>query len=400
MRTIKIKFIFVLFIAFMIFSCKARKKPNSDEQDKNVEENIETSEVYIYLGEKEETTGNIKLDDVKAKLFKKYAGMEDIYKTLGNWNVVDTNYFDEKLIKRIIYGNGKFLVACERYVPLVYSDDGETWHEAQNDLLKGGIDAMAYGRSRFVAVIKYGAQIACSNDGITWRAAKTGGFDHSSIDNISYGNGCFVAVGYNRDQENGIIWYSDDGDTWTIAENGSLNIKIFNCIAYGNGMFIAGGGEGKAAYSIDGKTWAVMPGSPFENIDVRNIVFGNGRFVAYCNYFHGYDPKTFYSDNGMDWTLVSKPPLYPRIAYGNGIFISVCDRLGEISFSIDGYTWYPGPSELVRFIGALRYMEGIAYGNGRFVAGSQAYIAWCEMPDIFNDTEDDEGNEVNNFSGE
>jgi len=156
-------------------------------------ENIETNEVYIYLGKKEETTGNIKLDDVKAKLFKRYAGMEDLYKTLGNWNVVDTNFFYEKLIKRIIYGKGKFLVACQRYVPLVYSDDGETWHEVQNDLLKGGIDAMAYGRSRFVAVIKYGAQIACSNDGITWRAAKTGGFDHSSIDSIAYGNGRFVA---------------------------------------------------------------------------------------------------------------------------------------------------------------------------------------------------------------
>jgi hypothetical protein len=389
MKTMKIKFIFALFIVSMVFSCKAQKKSNSSGQDNSAAKNMKTSETYF--------------NDEQQRI-------EDIGIILKDWTRSKEYPFRNDSIPKIIYGNGRFL-ATGNEISLAYSDDGDTWYEVKSDVIKGADLVMAFGKGRFVAASS-GNEIAFSNDGITWERAKNGGIGDYFIYDMAYGNGCFVAVGFDRTAYGyGIIGYSYDGETWTLAEN-DLNIGRFCCIVYGNGMFIAGTDEGEAAFSSDGKTWEVIPGSPFDDMSVYIIAYGNERFVAYSVFVYGA-PVTFYSDNGIDWRVASTSHVEPvqNIVYGNGIFIAGSGS-ARMSYSIDGDIWYPKNEEGFT-INALAdpksYIGGIAYGNGRFVIGSfnyakensNSWIVWCDMPDINNTTlsdnllEDDKGNEVN-----
>jgi len=368
----------------MVLSCQPQKKSNSVEQEKNAE-NIETSEAYFDNNEQEETAGITKFDEGKDIL---YAKKENIDKALKVWKRAKEYPFYEDCVKKIIYGNGRFVAAGHLRIPLAYSDDGDTWYKVESDVLKPGIYGMAYGKGRFVAA-NYGDKMAYSDDGITWKSAKNGGLGDYYIQGISYGNGCFVAVGsFGRRTGGvtGIIGYSKDGEEWEIVEDGSLNINYFACISYGNGMFIAGAAKGNAAYSNDGKTWTAMPGSPFDDLDVNILVYGNGRFVAECSYFQGYSSTTFFSDNGFDWTVASEAPVDPvyNIFYANGIFISG-SHSARMTYSIDGERWYPGSNGFIinALAGTGDSLGGIAYGKGRFVIGcgnglkGSSGIAWC-----------------------
>src|SRR5206468_4335646 len=56
---------------------------------------------------------------------------------------------------------------------------------------------------------------------------------------MTYGNGQFVAVGYNNDGSAPILT-SADGVTWVQRHSGTA--EALNGIAYGNGQFVAVGG--------------------------------------------------------------------------------------------------------------------------------------------------------------
>jgi hypothetical protein len=274
---------------------------------------------------------------------------------------------------------------------LAYSDDGDKWTAVDNIFGNSRVDAIAYGNGRFVAAA-YGDKIAYSDDGMNWTLSK-GGIGDCHTEGIAYGNGIFVVVGSKRSDGDGIIAYSSDGETWTITEDGGLGIGYFSCIAYGDGQFVAGAGEGKAAYSSDGKTWTAMPGSPFEDRDIRIITYGNGRFVAFVSQFQGYDPLLAYSDDGIDWTIISNDVterfFFYNIVYANGIFIGTYHS-ARMVYSFDGETWYPDGKGYVIYAiaGVGDNLEGIAYGNGRFVIGGgnglrgSSKIAWCKMPPL------------------
>jgi hypothetical protein len=372
---VKTKYLTILLLIFMVLSCKAQKKNNSGGQDKNVEENIETSKLYFNNDEQK---------------------IEYIAKALQDWTLA--KYLEDDNIINIIYENGRFLSAGGEKV--AYSDDGDTWHRAYADGdYFSHVRSMAFGKGRFVVTCGYGTRIAYSNDCKLWKLVKNDDPSYSEIHYIVYGNDYFLAVG-NDKYNNGdcIIGYSNDGEKWTPLEYVSLNINV-QCLTYGNGMFIAGGHNGDFAYSSDGKTWetGAFFGSQIDHLIVWNIAFGNGRFIAYCSYIGGDKSTTFFSDNGIDWIIASNPPVYPvsSIVYGNGIFISG-SRNARISFSVDGDIWYPLSNGNGFTIEALagngESIRGIAYGNGRFVMGigsgipNSCKIAWCDIPEIPNAT--------------
>ena len=373
----------ILLIVLLTLSCRAEKTSDSPKPDSGtIEANSEPIDEPVYS------------ESMK---------MQDDYATaLKNWTRASRIPFNEDSIDKIVYGNGRFVATGHMRINFAYSDDGDTWHAVSpnifgnNDSAKG----IAFGNGRFVAAA-YGDKIAYSDDGETWTLVEKSHLGKNSIYRITYGNGCFVAVGYNSHQRNGVIGYSNDGETWTLVEDGSLGVEIFYCIAYGNKQFIAGGGDGKAAYSSDGRTWTVVPGSPFEDKDVRIITYGNGRFVAFCSYFQGYNPLVTYSDDGINWRPVAEPPFYRypiyNIVYANGIFIAV-SHSARMAYSFNGETWYPGSDDDAFIIRPLDLegggdnLGGIAYGNNRFVIGrgnggqNSSRIAWCEMPAVMIDT--------------
>ena len=67
----------------------------------------------------------------------------------------------------------------------------------------------------------------------------------STIYSICYGNGKYVAGGYD-----GKMAYSSDGITWTEVGNSTFGSYAIQFICYGDGKYIAGGYNGRMAYYI------------------------------------------------------------------------------------------------------------------------------------------------------
>jgi photosystem II stability/assembly factor-like uncharacterized protein len=122
-----------------------------------------------------------------------------------------------------------------------------------------------------------------STDGQTWTAL-TPGLPVSNTFGVAYGNGTWVAGGYN-----GKMAYSTDGENWTEADiTGFASLGV----AYGNGKWVAVGQQGKMAYSTDGGvTWTLVTDSGFGTTHINGVAYGGGRFVAV-----GKDGKMAYSN--------------------------------------------------------------------------------------------------------
>ena len=190
-------------------------------------------------------------------------------------------------------------------------------------------------------------------------------FGSSYIIGIAYGNGVFVAVGYNGT----IARSTDGGATWGSLISNPFGSSIIASIAYGNGVFVAGTADGKIARSLDGgATWGSLISSPFGGSYLYSIAYGNGVFVAGSTI--GKIARSL--DGGATWgSLISNPfgsSNIVSIAYGNGVFVAGTAD-GKIARSLDGgATWgiKYGDSSTVTVLTANIY--GIATnGAGCFV---------------------------------
>ena len=248
------------------------------------------------------------------------------------------------------------------------------------------INDIAYGNGRFVAVGNSG-KAAYSDDGISWTGVSVGNAFFSYINGIAYGNGKFVAVG-----QSGRTAYSTDGITWTEVSVSNFSYEIY-AIAFGDGKFIVGGHSSKMATSSDGITWTavevsdIFGGSLNDRISV--IAYGNGRFVAE-GHTYDYIHKMATSTDGISWTAVTNLPFsgtgfIEDIAYGNGKFVAGCNS--GLAYSTDGVSWTAAVSGS---FGGMTISGGIAFGNNRFVAvgrdGKMAYssdgVTWTSGPNI------------------
>ena len=361
----KLQVFLIIVIVPMLFSChrQTTSAPNAQELivpkiSEAYEINAETNNSSVDVDLLTETKPELYTDDVITE--------EDIANALRTWTRARSFPFNRDSIDNIVFGNGRFLATGHIHIPLAYSDDGDTWRHVRDPLFnRAGVRAIAYGNGRFVAAVR-GDRMVFSEDGISWMLAENGGLSADySISAIVYGIDRFIAVGSNWHQGYGIIGYSNDGETWTLVEAGGLGIRSFISIAYGKGMFIAGGLDGNVAYSNDGIVWRVIENTPFGGRDIHIITYGNGRFVIYCYYFKGRG-MTFYSENGMDWTIAPNPfvtsPVH-NIVYVNGFFIAAGNS-SRISFSFDAKTWHSGHDRDGFSIHYRRTnLHGIAYGN-------------------------------------
>ena len=229
----------------------------------------------------------------------------------------------------IAYGNGKFVVVGDNGY-LAYSSDGINWSTPErvktSFVVAGGL---AFGNGRFVVGDIYG-KISYSDDGMTWTEATTASNDAGRA--ITYGNNRFVAVG-----SGGTIQYSSNGASWTstsansvweykvIPGSSSYTSSIYD-VAYGAGKFVAVGENQQntqMGYSTDGASWTAV-NNPFgpEEVPVSIIYAtnssGSSMFVIGGHSIMGY------SQDGVNWTAITVPIEYAcDIAYGNGRFVAV-----------------------------------------------------------------------------
>ncbi|MDI1288724.1 MAG: hypothetical protein PSX37_02075, partial [bacterium] len=191
--------------------------------------------------------------------------------------------------------------------------------------------SITYGNGAFVAVSTDGDdQAMTSPDGFTWttRATPGNGTDWSSI---TYGAGLFVAVASSGD-----VMYSADGILWTL---GTGPAEAWSSVSYGGGTFVAVGNADYVITSPDGQTWS--PGGSVEDTSWRSVTYGEGTFVAVADF--ATQQQVITSVDGSVWTAAATQPdvsEWVAVTYGEGRFVAVacvCDpSQKEAAYSDDG----------------------------------------------------------------
>jgi hypothetical protein len=258
------------------------------------------------------------------------------------------------------------------------------------------ITGVAYGSSKFFAVggIGTGAWGAYSPNGSSWTGVdiRTNLFNRD-LSNVVFAGDRFLASTGSGNSP--FVAYSLDGiNSWTATSVG------FGCkgLAYGNGTFVVGGQQGKMAYSPDGTNWTTLADTATtfnqgngQQKYINAIVYGARRFVA-----GGGKGHAAYSADGVNWTGVAQTEVIfddgfiNGIAYGNGKFVAVGGLdagPGKGAFSVDGVNWYQTGDIK---IGADTKITGVAYGGGYFVAvdnkGAASYSSNGIVWTLVNDT--------------
>jgi len=228
----------------------------------------------------------------------------------------------------------------------------------------GGTLSTPVGTPTFVAVGYGGVRVRSTDLGKTWTDSQRlggGGDDQYLLRAVAYGNGVFVAAGWQ-------IHTSPDGKTWTARTN--PNKQWLGGVKYGNGKFGAAGGYGYSAYSIDGLVW--MAGQGRGTDAARGVSFGNGMWTANAD-----SGSWWQSTNGQTWLNIGgghngqvvwcatqfrnasdcNLPIAKNdgsTAFGKATYVTVSDRNIERSTD-DGKTW-------TKVFTASDGLEDVAFG--------------------------------------
>ena len=265
-----------------------------------------------------------------------------------------TSGTSDKFLEGVTYGNNTF-VAVGKTATILTSPDGETWTD-RTSVFSNILNGVTYVNNTFVAV---GDTILTSPDGVTWTSRTSGSSDWLEdywLEDVTYGNNIFVAVGWNFSEFTGIILTSPDGETWTRRTPGTSNMLLG--VTYGNNTFVAVGNDGIILTSPDGENWTSRTSGTSPSLD--GVTYSNNTFVAV-----GYE-NILTSPDGVNWTSRTsgnsdwlEDQWLKNITYGNNTFVAVGNT---ILTSPDGETWTS------RTPGVSTSLKGVMYGNNTFIA--------------------------------
>ena len=226
----------------------------------------------------------------------------------------------------LVSGTNGFVALTDGYGgrQIYDSADGNQWELAQVPV-NAGLRRLKFLNGNYVAVGKC-ETILTSPDGYDWQVRTTNTAGLPLFD-IAYGNGVYVAVGYNS----AALW-SKDLKIWSAVEF-PPGYSLLN-VEFGNGVFIAVANSGKIYRSADGRVWTDSPwpeslrSSPSDY--QAGLAFNNGVFV-----FSAYG-GTAVSSDALNWTFTTKVGFKEIVAAGSGFIASTGDR---VAVSSDGATW-------------------------------------------------------------
>jgi len=191
-----------------------------------------------------------------------------------------------------VYGNGKFVIVGTDTDIVLSSSDGVNWTEgyipndAVGDSTIAQWSSITYGNGLYVATSANDRATATSTDGVNWTRHDLAlpDFGGDTALKVEYGNGRFIFA-----TVEGRTAMSFDGETWSLAgEITDFNNPNFelNDLSYDNGIFVAvgtnGGAEGDVIATSDyGMLWA------FNNLPSQQlwatVVYGLGKWVSIAN---------------------------------------------------------------------------------------------------------------------
>lgn len=359
-----------------------RKSKEYMEQSKGIYESISTSGDVLGVKGANESTYRSGLVNLTAK---NIGAMGD---TIGvaseelneEWEIVEGTDVNE-IIYALGYGDGKCIIATSGY--FYCFDDNKGGLTKGTAINNEFIRAIAYGNGIYVAVgyNRESTSIAYySKDGINWTKVTVGG-TATALEDVAYGNGRFIAVGNSSDKK-GVMYCTTNGTTWsTVSPRNSTWVPVnFTSIAYGdNGFAAVASGSDYFAYTTDGATYT----STYTTTKyLYHIAYGNGVYVAHDTDSQFNNGNIMYSYDGIQWNTANTARKYVffdiKICFGNNNFITGTDD-GVYLKSTDGINWeeididydwdnyiYPGVSKIT------------SSGNQFFTSGhnNKKYCLW------------------------
>ncbi|QQZ63618.1 chitobiase/beta-hexosaminidase C-terminal domain-containing protein [Paenibacillus sonchi] len=309
----------------------------------------------------------------------------------------------------IVHGSGSQYVAVGKT-----GGDGAIWNSADlaqwNQVTLSprttGFTAAAYGNNTYVAIGENNqttTALATSPDGKTW-TLRSGINDSTTLSDIAFGNGKFVAVGSGAGGPK--IKTSEDGISWHEPALPVQSIDAVYSIAYTNNQFIAlGYGYSDEGYlnaasiwtSADGETWSNRSGAyPNQTDGFNNLLYDGSKYVL-----TGYDSSTYevFSRSSDDLTTWSNPTLTGTYTYfsssamlgqkGNTLYMLAYDSSNTpvVYYTADhGSTWRNAGVDMSSIdpnaIYSLMEADGrvLLSGNSQLVMTTTGTMAQVEAP--------------------
>ena len=175
-----------------------------------------------------------------------------------------------KSLTKLRYLNNLFVTIDYWSATILNSSDGTSWNEpdiAQADWVP---DDIAYGSGTYVVVGGYG-EIFTSPNLITWTERTSPGVTANSLHSVTHINGLFAAVG-----SSGTIITSPDGIIWTVRP--SPTSSSLNDVTFGNSTFVAVGSDTIQSDPIIVETVSTpdTPNGPAGGVRSENYTYSTG----------------------------------------------------------------------------------------------------------------------------
>lgn len=284
---------------------------------------------------------------------------------LDNWTLRNPGPTPNNL-RAVTFGNGLGVAVGTVGTIVTSADSGDSWTARDSGITNLNINlaGVAYGNGRFVAAPEPGSfqNLVTSTNSSSWVLTPVAFSNNWFFTAIAYGGSSFVLVGYSGTTN--VILTSPDGLSWTRRFCGVGD--AFTAITYAQNQFVAVGGtqfptnRSFIVTSPDGITWTTRR----TNVaDYYKSVAGNANgFVAVALH------TTSRSPTGTAWTDVTDANPGSRTAVGASpslfisadVYYSGVNETAALYASPDGAAWAT--------TGAALGINGITYGNGRFIA--------------------------------
>jgi hypothetical protein len=239
----------------------------------------------------------------------------------------------------VAFGAGKFVAAGEGYSgeanSLYWSADGSTWTAVAQDLSEYSLFSISFVNGVFIATgYKHSDEqsyFLLSSDGSAWTAVQAPVNDtYGGV--ACNGSSTYVAVGYN-----GTILTSSNGSLWSATD---ISIPesvspVLMSVAFGNGIFVAVGYDWNTSnllilVSADGKNWSSqdlpltgLPTGNNLNFYLSGVAAGNDGFVVVGDYWYSESPGgsiVLTSTTGRSWQYQYWNTLASSVVWGNGLY--------------------------------------------------------------------------------
>lgn len=191
--------------------------------------------------------------------------------------------------------------------------------------------------------------------------------DARVVNKVRFVGGVFIGVG-----DNGHILTSANGQTWTARTSGTT--AHLRGVAYGGvfpnpNSYVAVGTGGTILISSNAMDWTSIVTT--NNCDLNDVAYGNNKFITVATRATINQPNALSSPDGMNWSKVIFPNAQPDQfgSYGTYTLVAVGNIfIAAGSPSIASYIWRSNGGSTWENRGYnYEAIQGIAFGNGRFV---------------------------------